>query len=725
MAIRFYLQPDTDDIVEWHLVPFYGTNRPFNYLQLDETQAASYDFLQYEFFNPGQENYPVNFLCRGTGTPNVYRKSCFITKGTDLYDALGTNRIPDGVWTLLGYFLDDAAIPDVEWYFKVEVHKRTPDPSPYPSPSPSEDIEVKLFEWTTSQQTMGSGSFTSYSPEQAFHAIEPTDKLVIKIFTYRGTGAGDNLKLRIGTTGTPFHSYIELPEPTSPSPSPETDWADDGNLLAPVSAPVQLNNNHTMYSATGSDPKYMLDNDPNTYWESDSAVDRSVYFNLGDHVQVDAFAFFVHNHNAGLGGLKGWKLSYSTDDSSYTTFDTKLFVDSRSAGAPLIAFKFENPVSARYWKLELIDFDETPVGPVAEIGGVWFMRDYSLPYDNQFPENINREWGNRIMTARSGSSYSSRKHLGHVLTMGKKYVFVRASDSSLLKDAYKASLGGLLPIAMKPDYDSVDWILCRFVSKHVSNETWSEVYQPHVDIQEIGFKRIEYTDHTLPTLSTTVGQWKFVSSLVDASGNGLTLTAVDVPGGVSYDFGICDHEKTCAVFDSDGLLNLASGGATSLDMADSDFSLELILATDTVLENTTLIHKVYAGTGGYFILITTAGKLDVYVGDVSGGVYGYGYGSSIDNGNFHYIVMTVDRTNDLLKMYIDSIQVGANLDISAVTGDISNSGAAFQLGRNNPSADPKQIIGPLDEVCVSKQLLTLAQIQSRWAGFANDGTWRM
>ena len=741
-TIRFYLHPESDAIVEWHAfypkpIPNPPYPRPFYWSQMG-LATGSYGYVNWkEVSYTGWDTpwtYPTNFFARtisGDYPEYVYRKSFWITQGQVLHNALiseNCDRIAAGTWTFNLYHycsVSNQAIRKI----RLEIYLRN-----------GEDETLLFTETTNDLKTYGELYplvFTT-SSQQAF-AVAPNDRLVIKAFfekiKWPPYDDGSN-QIRMGHQGAvPTHSYVEFPSDETPLPA----WLTEGNLFAPASTKTRLNTDHTMYSETGHEPKYVLDNDPNTYWKPDSTVDRTIYFDLGSNVQVDAFAFWIHNHNAGFGGSKAWKLSYSTDDSTYTTFDSKLFVDSRNAGVPFIAFKFENPVSARYWKFELIDFDETPMGPVAEIGGLWLMRDYSLPYDNQYPENIGLEWGNNKIVSRSGDGYQSRKHTGHTRSMGKQYVFVRTAHSALLRNAYRASYGSLLPIAFKPDYDSVDWLLCRFISQHKLNETWSEVYQPKIDVKEVGFKRIAYTTHTLPTLSTTVGHWKFTNSLADSSGNNHTLTAVDIPGGASYDYGICDHEKTCIMFDGDGLLNLDAADAALLDMGTSDFSLELILATDTVSETIYLLHKFGDSPSpppspepspspleaGYYIALTTTGKLNVCVGDGSNEVVGTDYGSNLDDGVFHYIAVTVDRTLDLLKVYIDGAQVGSNLDISSVTSDIGNSIESFQLGRENLSANPKQIIGVLDEVCVSKQLLTSALIQSRWAGCAHDGSWRL
>lgn len=568
----------------------------------------------------------------------------------------------------------------------------------------------------------------------------------------------------LGVTGVAVHIWsiyaeYELPpsvtdmNPVTILVSPQTitetlgnGLSDAGNLFAPVNASVHLNTNYSMLYSGTHEPKYALDNDLNTYWRPSSTLNHSLYLKFDEAQLVDAFAFWIHNYNEGFGGDKKWQLAYSVDGFEYRTFGNKPFSESRNAGVPLVAFKFETPVTARYWILSLVSFGDPgenpealPVGPIMEIGGVWLMRDYSLPYDNQYPESGRFEWGNDAAIARSGSGYQERRFRGHVKISDKEYVFVQQAHSDLLLNAFKASKGGLLPIAFKSDYDSIDWILCRFTSDHSLQETWSEVFQPKMEVREVGFKRIPYTTKTLPALSTTVGHWKFGESLADSSDNGHTLSVVDIPGGAVYDYGVCDHVKTCIVLEEDGLLEVAEIDADALDMGISNFSLELIFATAPVSETTYLLRKIGDNpsptpspapspspvAAGYSVSLTTEGKIDVCLGDGLTEVQGSGYGVDLDDRSFHYLAVTVDRTLDLLKVYVDGVQVGSSLDISVITGSIRNNIEPFQLGGENLLSDPKCLIGLLDEVCVSKQLLTAALIASRHAGYAHDGSWRL
>jgi hypothetical protein len=542
-----------------------------------------------------------------------------------------------------------------------------------------------------------------------------------------------------------YITYTDPPSP-SPSPSPELEWDSTGNLLAPVNAAVHLNTNYAMLYSGTHEPKYVLDNNPNTYWRPSSTSNHSLYFKFDEPQIVDAFAFWIHNYNEGFGGSKRWSLMCSMDGFEYRTYESVLFIDSRRAGVPLVVLKFDVPRIAKYWIFNLEGFgdpvegpEDMPIGPIMEISGLWFLRDYSLPYDNQYPEPIRFEWGNDLALARSGSGYQERRFRGHVKVSDKEYVFVQQDHSDLLLNAFKTSKGGLLPIAFKPDYDSIDWILCRFTSDHSLQETWSEVFQPKMEVREVGFKRVAYTTKTLPMLSTTVGHWKFGESLADSSSNGQTLSVVDVPGGAIYDYGICDHNKTCIVLEEDGLLEVSAVDADALDMGTTNFSLELIFATTPVSETTYLLRKIGDNpspasspepspspvAAGYSVSLTTAGKINVTIGDGSTEVEGTGYGTDLDDGSFHYLSVTVDRTLDLLKVYVDGMQTGSSLDISSIIGSITNAVEPFQIGGENLLSDPKCLIGLLDEVCVSKQLLTPALIASRHVGFSHDGSWRL
>jgi hypothetical protein len=737
MAVKLYFSRADDTLYDSHDTGPWGVKN-FYWQQL-LTSVPSSNYLQYKWIDPGFENYPLNFFAYNVG--DAYDKSFFRDPSSAFWDMIvaeGFSRIPAATWQFQLY----AATAGGAWttgtiYILVEIYKRSAAgeltllfETYCPTKNPGNDLWP--IEWTSEQD--------------AFDFVSD-DTIVLKMYCY---GTAPNAKqLKVGTGQASNFELLDMSDPSpspSPSPSPELEWDSAGNLLAPVDAAVHLNTNYSMLYSGTHEPKYALDNNPNTYWRPSSTSNHSLYFKFDDPQIVDAFAFWIHNYNEGFGGDKRWSLMCSMDGFDYRTYESVLFTDSRRAGVPLIVLKFEVPRTAKYWIFNLEGFgdpiegpDDIPVGPIMEIGGVWFLRDYSLPYDNQYPEPLRFEWGNDLALARSGSGYQERRFRGHVKISDKEYVFVQQAHSDLLLNAFKASKGGVLPVAFKPDYDSLDWILCRFTSDHSLQETWSEVFQPKMEVREVGFKRVPYTTKTLPSLSTTVGHWKFAESLADSSDNGLMLSIVDIPGGAVYDYGVCDHNKTCIVLNEDGLLEVAAVDADALDMGTSNFSLELIFATAPVSETTYLLRKIGDNpspapspepspspvAAGYSVSLTTEGKIDVCLGDGLAEVQGSGYGADLDDRSFHYLAVTVDRTLDLLKVYVDGVQVGASLDISAITGSITNSVEPFQLGGENLLSDPKCLIGLLDEVCVSKQLLTAALIASRHAGFSHDGSWRL
>jgi len=750
MVFQFYLHGIPDTIVEYHAFWPYPPpggppySLPFYWLKMEGEEGSVgwvvWRYMSYTGWNT-EETYPTNFLgyqISGSYPNIVSKKSFWITQDTDLWDQLqdgGYDSIPFSSWHF-GLYFGCGGTYGITFTLLIEVCKRS-----------ITDVDTLLYSFVTPPISRYGAAqvyeeLTKNMPE---FAIVSTDRLVVKVYIDSMEGEG-SLYMRMGGTTPSFVQIEELSPSPSPSPSPLLTWDDTGNLLAPVDASLKLNTNYSMLYSGTHEPKYTLDNDLSTYWRPSSTSNHSLYLKFDAPKTVDAFAFWIHNYNEGFGGSKRWSLMCSLDGFDYHGFESILFTDSRRAGTPLVVFKFDVPRIAQYWIFNLEGFgdpiegpEDTPVGPIMEISGVWLLRDYSLPYDNQYPEPVRFEWGNDLAESRSGSSYQERRFRGHVRISDKEYVFVQQAHSDLLLNAYRASKGGLLPIAFKPDYDSIDWILCRFTSEHSVRETWSEVFQPKIEVREVGFKRIPYITKTLPMLSTTVGHWKFDESLADSSGGGHTLSVVDILAGATYDYGVCNHNKTCFVFDEDGLLEVAAVNADALDMDISNFSLETIFATSPVSETTYLLRKTGDNpspapspepspspvVAGYSVSITTAGKIDVCLGDGSVEVEGSGYGLDLDDGSFHYLVVTVDRTLDLLKVYIDGVQVGSSLDISAITGAITNAIEPFQIGGENLSNDPKSIIGLVDEVCVSKQLLTAALITSRHAGYSHDGLWRL
>jgi hypothetical protein len=210
-TFRFYIHPDASAELENHYVPYYGENGIFYYVKLLEAiPSASYDHQQWESFAPGQESYPTNFLCRSIGT-NIWKKSAFITQGTDLEDVLAAedcDRFAAGTWRILMYFVSAGAVPDTTYNITFYVYLR------------SGSSENLLFQWTT--ETFGPsfiGPEIFDSPEQVAHDVSAGDQLVVKAYIQRVNENLDAVRTLMGKTGdTEYYAYIEFPGDATPGP---------------------------------------------------------------------------------------------------------------------------------------------------------------------------------------------------------------------------------------------------------------------------------------------------------------------------------------------------------------------------------------------------------------------------------------------------------------------------------------------------------------------------
>ena len=244
-------------------------------------------------------------------------------------------------------------------------------------------------------------------------------------------------------------------------------------------------------------------------------------------------------------------------------------------------------------------------------------------------------------------------------------------------------------------------------------------------MREIGFKRVASIKKVLPLLTNTVGRWRMNSNIQDDSGNANhMIESADVDDS---DFVAGDNEygKT-ALMMYDGA-DFAYGyimgdDAGDFNMGTSDFTIEMKLLLSTTGVYTMLSKK---GSGGPYSGWTVDGVIEdsitafnILLGDGANEEMCKGTGKDIGDNKWHYCVAVVDRGNDVVKIYIDGIQYGGDYDISSIAGDVSSTVTMYIRG----SAVTNLII---DEVCISKQVLSAGVIAKRTIGFMYYGTWGM
>ena len=115
----------------------------------------------------------------------------------------------------------------------------------------------------------------------------------------------------------------------------------------------------------------------------------------------------------------------------------------------------------------------------------------------------------------------------------------------------------------------------------------------------------------------------------------------------------------------------------------------------------------YLGSGG------NAGQVGVIYYDGSGSVDTGYIGSGLNDGGWHYLTYSADRSGNALT-YIDGVLV-ATTDISSESGDLSNSGA-FTIGAHTSAS--QRFDGEIRQVRIHNRALTAAEVRASYNGQA-------
>jgi len=215
-------------------------------------------------------------------------------------------------------------------------------------------------------------------------------------------------------------------------------------------------------------------------------------------------------------------------------------------------------------------------------------------------------------------------------------------------------------------------------------------------------------EFTLPTRSSTIGHWRFRGDLTDLSSKSNDLTGVNLQAS-HYENGYTESGATSLHLTGTEYAKIAAAEATDFDMGTDDFSIEVILRL-TDVGSLYFVNKTdwSAPNTGYRLFTNPEGKVKIRIGDDTTFVDGASF-ASIAGGLWHYIVLTVDRSGDQARLYIDGTEdTNSPFDINSITGSISVAGKDFEVGY--------WVKGHLDEVCISKEVLSAAVIAEHAAG---------
>lgn len=221
----------------------------------------------------------------------------------------------------------------------------------------------------------------------------------------------------------------------------------------------------------------------------------------------------------------------------------------------------------------------------------------------------------------------------------------------------------------------------------------------------------------LPSKDTTYGHWRFRGDLTDSSlhtaiwrlyfPNGHDLIGVNL-NDADYDVGMTEIGVTSQFFAatiSKAILPALS--ATLFDMGMGNFSIEVIF--QTTASECYLVRKYsYSESSetGYSLKLT-GGKPQIRL--CATPVKFLTGATAINDGRWHYLAVTVDRTTNLVHMYIDGVEdANSPLSIAGMTGNLSNPPVDLVLGYN--------LNGRLDEICITKEVIGPLGITARAVG---------
>ncbi len=492
-----------------------------------------------------------------------------------------------------------------------------------------------------------------------------------------------------------------------------------GNLYAQVDAIPVIPTGRNVGFSSGHDPKYVLDNNPGTWWMPDDFGTNSLYIDLGSIQTVDALSIWLHNYNESydIGG-KTWTIAYSDDDSSYISLAAVTFDHEYNA---VVLQSFE-PTEARYWRVTFDNFDATPQGPRPEISALWILNDYSLPWAHQRPEDNKLLFRNNVTTTRSGHRFSSDAGVGMQRLIERRFVLTKDNSQwTNLLNAYKASRGQCLPIMMQSELGSNVFYALTFNSPLAENRHRHEYREPRMSLREIGFERVPFNRRIITPTANTLALWRFRDDFTDDSGNGHDWSFV-TNGPETYERGTLEQGNSVIDLSGSTYLTLSTVDAGDFHMGTNNFSAEVWCRMNSgslqqLIRNSATDYSIPAG--GWFLGMTS-GHIRAAVSDGSVQVGSSGYGPIVDDGEWHLLSISIDRTNDELRVYTDGVNAFTH-DISAITGNIEYT----PLGLFTSSVAATTTL--IDEIHVVKgHAFTNTEMSDRYAETAEDfGNWGM
>jgi hypothetical protein len=266
-------------------------------------------------------------------------------------------------------------------------------------------------------------------------------------------------------------------------------------LFAPVNAIAKLTTGRNLSGyVSGHTPILTLNGDPDTYWQPNSFGTTSLYVDLQNSIAVDAVALWLYDYNNTYASPKAVKIYASADDVTYVQYANYVFIDLRTnQNEPTIVVELDTPVSARYWKIEFVNFTST----YPRISCVWVLTDYSLTHNYQMPEQIESLHFVRESQTQSNTNSYEQTGVGKQRYFNRQFILVNDDDYNNLLTAHNASRGGVLPIFMRLYGEFGAYLPLLFTSPLGVSKQEHQFYQITMRLVELGFKRTQATGASL------------------------------------------------------------------------------------------------------------------------------------------------------------------------------------------------------------------------------------
>jgi len=225
--------------------------------------------------------------------------------------------------------------------------------------------------------------------------------------------------------------------------------------------------------------------------------------------------------------------------------------------------------------------------------------------------------------------------------------------------------------------------------------------------------------HLHDMMGDVIAWWKLNDNaanktVADSGPNGLDGTA----GRNTEDFDGVGKVDGCLVFNGTSDAITVAHNA-SLNLGTSDFSVQFWVKTTSAVRQG-IIRKRLDAAGFYIAVMEAAAgsKIGLFIYDSTVGTGVVPNAADVHDGDWHHVVVAVDRTNGLCQVWVDGV-AGTAADISSVTGSINNTKSLF-IGSQLVGDTVDFLDGSLDNLLIINRALTQAEVAVLYNG--GDGT---